>query len=182
MLRNEIETFGKLLFIQSLTSLKTREFRTPEQAIIGAIDFEYYKKRLISVQLSIEGRTKFILIDAKLSETFDIDNLKGIILDFLDEIGIKYRSQKKPKHLYLASYYSTAELSMLKDFWNKSSVRHVMPKIVNVSFPLLKRKTERKGKRHDGLFFCSIIDIYHFFTDMKTPEGKKELRSRWERV
>lgn len=179
MLKNIIEEFGKAVFTQSLSYKTPHVLKTPEQAILGSIDFEYQQDidRLISVQLSIEGKTEIFYISESESKTFGIDELRVLILQTLDKNGIKYKSGKKVKHLYLASYYSTAELSQLKDFWNKCSVRNVTPKIVNVSFPLIERKSKEGVVRGKGRFLCSIIDVYHFFVDMKTETGKKSLEA-----
>ena len=176
MLKNTIEDFGKAVFTQSLTYKTPHKLKTSEQAILGAIDFEYQQDidRLISVQLSIEGHTEIFYISESESKTFGIDELSVLILQTLDKIGIKYKTHKRTKHLYLASYYSTAELSQLKDFWNKATVRNVTPKIVNISFPLIKRKNR---KTNNERFLCSIIDVYHFFMDMKTKTGKKSLEA-----
>lgn len=177
MLKNEIESFQGAIFTQSLKYKKPRPLKTPAQALLGAIDFEYIKQRLLSVQLLIKGTFKIFYISEEESKTFGLDELKILIVNFLDETGIKYKSHKHYRTLYLASYYSTAELSMLKDFWNKAIVRNVTPKIVNISFPLIENKRKEVENSKRGYFSCHIIDIYHFFIDMKTTSGKKSLEA-----
>lgn len=180
MLKNKIEELGKPAYSQSLKYKVPHKRKTPEQAILGAIDFEYQlledRDRLISVQLSIEGNIRIFYITDEESKTFGIDELRELILSLLVELKIKPQKDGKMRKVYLASYYSTAELSQLKDFWNKASVRNVTPKIVNIVFPLKKRKT-RKDRKNEGYFMCSLIDIYHFFVDMKTETGKKSLEA-----
>ena len=179
MFDNEIDNLGKGAFVQSLTYKKPHKWK--ETAIIAAIDMEYTEKGLLSVQLSIEGHLSIDYLNPK--KDFFISDLKEIIKTRIKEAGIplyqnKGKTHGRPKTVYLASYYSTAEFSMIKKFWNDASVRNVTQKIVNISFPLtshkqVDKKTGKTRMRTDVR--CSIIDIYHFFMDMKTRTGRKSL-------
>lgn len=163
MLKQEVDKLGKGAYIQSLTYKRPQYLK--KNIILGAIDMEYSKKGLLSVQLSIEGHLSIDYLNP--CKDFCIEDLRKIILTKVKEAGIPLEENQKPKTVFLASYYSTAEFSMLKNFWEDASVRNVTQKIVNISFSLKKR-----GEKH---FRCSIIDIYHFFMDLKTKTGKKSL-------
>lgn len=183
MLTNEIDKLGKGAFVQSLTYKKPHKWK--ETAIIGSIDFEYTKQNgLISVQLSIEGHTSIDYIDPEKGKEFYIKDLRDIIKKRIKEAGIALYASEKHKNkgrktVYLASFYSTAEFSQINRFWNDVSVRNVTQNIINISFALTSHKI--KDKKTDKMRVvtdvrCSIIDIYHFFSDLKTASGKKSLK------
>lgn len=183
MLTNEINKMGKGAYIQSLTYKKPHKWK--ETAIICSIDFEYTKQRgLVSVQLSIEGHTSIDYIDPEKGKEFYIKDLRDIIMRRIKENKISSRlwedgKNKGNKTVYLASFYSTAEFSQIKRFWNDVSVRNVTQDIINISFALTSHEREDKKTGKTRVITdvrCSIIDIYHFFSDLKTASGKKGLK------
>lgn len=183
MLTNEIDKLGKGAYMQSLTYKKPHKWK--ETAIIGSIDFEYTKQNgLVSVQLSIEGHLSIDYIDPKKGKEFYIKDLRAIIKKRIKETGIPLYASEKHKNkgrktVYLASFYSTAEFSQINRFWNDVSVRNVTPNIINISFALTSHEREDKKTGKTRVVTdvrCSIIDIYHFFSDLKTISGKKGLK------
>lgn len=173
MLKQEIGKLGKGAFFQSLVYKKPRPLK--RNTIIGSIDMEYKGKRLLSVQLSIEGHISIDYISIK---EFCIKDLREIIQRRIKEAGIPLKQDGKRKGIYLASYFSTAEFSMLKKFWEDASVRNVTQNIINISFPLItpsKGKSSKGQKESNNENRVSIIDIYHFFIDLKTKTGRKSL-------
>lgn len=165
MLKQEVDKLGKRAYIQSLGYKKPQHLK--KNIILGAIDMEYTNKGLLSVQLSIEGHLSIDYIDPR--KDFYIKDLREIVLKRIKKAGIVLEGEGKHRNktIFLASYYSTAEFSQIKNFWEDASIRNVTQKIANITFPLKEVKTHNIN--------CNIIDIYHFFIDLKTKTGRKSL-------
>ena len=156
MLDNEIDRIGNVAYFQSLKHQK-RQGRF-KNALTGAIDMEYDKEGLISVQIGIKNREFIFYYDEDFDgNNFYIKDLNILIKKCLDTMQFYYKSHKRYRHLFLASYWSTAELSQIKNFWEDSRVRNVSQSLMNISFNI-----------HPKTFNVTILDIFHFFSDLKT--------------
>jgi hypothetical protein len=164
MLNKEIDEIGFTVYSQELKSLEAKGLLA--SAITGSIDMEYEGKELLSTQISIEGQERIYYMNYT-----DIPQLKALILKQLDDQGVNYKSPKKPIHLFLATYWSSAEFNNINNLWEDADMRHVTPKIMNANFIGFKRYYKKRDGSQGSktTLHITLLDIFHFFTDLKMP-------------
>lgn len=164
MLERQLKKLGNGIFRQSIKQHASKG--KYKNALLGAIDFEWGGGFLLSIQIQIEGHN-YIHYLPEGQKLTSIDELRKLILEDMVKAGFTdYKT--KTQHLYLASYWSTAELSKVARFWEMSQVINTTNSLMNVTFPGYSTVSP-EGKTKTRLT-VTILDVYHFFKYAKVKK------------